>query len=165
MLHLCLLLVFLFFFVCSPPTVTLLSPADRTSVDPAIQSSVFVTVNATDNFGVAHVDFVVNGVVLVSDTGVAPYLAEIPTSLFGQAAELRVLIIAYDTSDLNNTVTLTLVKVTDNRCACAVIVIGIIILVFNAVVCIRVITVVDCCDVIVYHYWLSCLFWCYYEVS
>jgi glucose/arabinose dehydrogenase len=61
-----------------PPTVAFTAPA---SLADGLTGSVQVTANATDNVGVANVEFQVDGVTLATDTS-SPYAATVDTTLY-----------------------------------------------------------------------------------
>ena len=73
-----------------PPTVSLSAPANNA----AVSGTVSVTASATDNVGVTKVEFYVNGVLQITDTG-TPYLYSWNTSLLA-AGSYTLMAKAYD---------------------------------------------------------------------
>ena len=62
-----------------PPTVAFTAPA---SLADGLTGSVQITANATDNVGVANVEFQVDGVTVVTDTA-SPFAATVDTTQYG----------------------------------------------------------------------------------
>jgi C1A family cysteine protease len=76
----------------TPPVVNITSPVNNS----AVQNSINVSVNATDNVAVAKVQLAVDGVLQATDT-VAPYLFTIDTTKWGDGSH-SLMATAYDTS-------------------------------------------------------------------
>lgn len=85
----------------APPVVAITSPTNGAN----LQGTVQVTVNATSNIGISHVDLYIDSVFYATDTS-APYLFSIDTSKLKPGSHL-LSVHAYDTSNATSAASLT----------------------------------------------------------
>jgi hypothetical protein len=68
-----------------------------------------VSAEATDEYGISHVDFFVDEMLVFSDPQ-TPFSAEIPSSIFGKDPAVTVKVVAYDSNNHRSTATIRLVN-------------------------------------------------------